>query len=100
MLKKLKVDVKLIVELHYSVNGDIVKDNWLFEAKTCMTEKQSFSIKREWLDKLRQESFAMNKEFFALVFNFGRKNDKNFYILNEDTFIQILSLLEEEGYDK
>lgn len=85
-----------IVELHYSINGDVVNENWLFEAKTCMTEKQSFSIKKEWLDKLRQESFAMNKEFSALVFNFGIKNSENFYILNERDFKQILLLLKEK----
>lgn len=89
-------DVNQTVVLHYSVNGDVVTDDWLFEAKTCMSEKQSFSIKKEWLDKLRQESFAMNKEFFALVFNFGIKNGENFYILNEKTFKQILLLLEEK----
>lgn len=89
-------DANQIVELHYSVNGDVVTDDWLFEAKTCMTEKQSFNIKKEWLDKLRQEAFAMNKEFFALVFNFSITNGENFYILNEKTFKQILLLLEEK----
>lgn len=75
--------------------GDIKSNTWLFEAKTCMSEKQSFSIKKEWLDKLKAESFAMNKEFYALIFNFGIKNEQNYYILNEKVFKQILSLLEE-----
>lgn len=75
--------------------GDIVRDNWLLEAKTCMKESQSFSIKKEWLDKIKQESFAMNKEFYALVFDFGTQNNENFYILNERTFKQILTLLDE-----
>lgn len=75
--------------------GDVKTDNWLFECKTCMTEKQSFNIKKEWLDKLKQESFAMNKEFFALVFNFGIENNENYYILNEKIFKQILNLLKE-----
>ena len=60
-----------------------------------MKEQQQFTIKKEWLDKLKQESFAMRKEFFSLVFNFGIKNDENYYILNERTFKQILDLLEE-----
>jgi len=37
----------------------------------------------------------MNKEFYSLVFNFGIKNDENFYILNERIFKQILNLLDE-----
>lgn len=54
--------------------GDVKNDEWLFEAKTCIKEQESFNIKKEWLDKLKQESFAMRKEFFALVFNFEYKN--------------------------
>ena len=79
--------------------GDITNDKWLFEAKTCMKEQESFSIKKEWLDKLKQESFAMNKEFYALVFNFSI-NQENYFILNEKIFKQILSLLEELENDK
>ena len=60
-----------------------------------MKEQQQFTIKKEWLDKLKQESFAMNKEFYSLVFNFGIKNDENFYILTERIFKQILNLLDE-----
>lgn len=75
--------------------GDVKTDNWLFEAKTCMTDKQSFSIKKEWLTKLENEAFAMNKEFFALAFNFGPNNGKNFYIMDEKTFKQIIILLNE-----
>lgn len=75
--------------------GDIQNDKWLFEAKTCMKEQESFSIKKEWLIKLKQECFTMNKEFSALVFNFGIKNNENFYILNEKDFKQILDLLDE-----
>lgn len=88
-------NVKQIAEPLYLINGDVASKNWLFEAKTCMTEKQSFSIKEEWLTKLKQEAFGMNKEFFALVFNFGTKNGSNYYIINERTFLQILSLLNE-----
>ena len=81
------------MELHYLVNGDITTKDWLFEAKTCMKEQESFSIKKEWLYKLKQESFAMNKEFYSLVFNFG--DGKDYYILDEKTFIQIINLLDE-----
>ena len=73
--------------------GDVRTKNWLFEAKTCMKEQESFSIKKEWLEKLKQESFAMNKEFHSLVFNFG--TDENYYVLNEKNFKQILNLLFE-----
>lgn len=79
--------------------GDIANDNWLFEAKTCMKEQQSFNIKKEWLDKLKQESLAMKKEFYSLVFSFGI-NQENYFVINEKIFKQILSLLEELENDK
>lgn len=92
------VDYSQIVVQDYLKSGDVVggkNNDWLFEAKTCMKEQQQFTIKKEWLDKLKNESFSMRKEFFALVFNFGKKNGENYYILNEKTFTQILNLLNE-----
>ena len=59
-----------------------------------MKEQESFNIKKEWLEKLKHESFAMRKEFFALVFNFGK--GENFYILSEKEFKEILSILIEK----
>ena len=75
--------------------GDISTDKWLFEAKTCMKQKDSFSIKKEWLQKLKQEAFGMNKEYYALAFNFGEINGKNYYILDERIFKQIIEILQE-----
>ena len=89
------VNYNQIVEPVYLVSGDIKTENWLLEAKTCMKEQQQFTIKKEWLDKLKQESFAMRKDYFALAFNFGKINGTNYYILDEKTFIQIIEILNE-----
>ena len=35
--------------------GDVVTDNWLLEAKTCTTDKKSFSLKEEWFEKNKKE---------------------------------------------
>lgn len=64
--------------------GDVTTDNWLFEAKTCTTEKKSFSIKREWIEKNREEAFAMRKAYNALVIDFG--DGEQFYLVDEKTF--------------
>lgn len=74
--------------------GDIVTKDWLIEAKTTLTEKQSFSIKQEWLDKLKKESFAMNKEYYTLAFNFG-PDLENYYILDERIMQKIIKIIEE-----
>ena len=89
------VDYNQIVEPDCLKSGDIETENWLLEAKTCMKEQKQFTIKKEWLNKLKQESFAMRKEYFALVFNFGKINGENYYILDEKTFTQIIEMINE-----
>lgn len=74
--------------------GDVRTDQFLIEAKTCVSEKQSFSIKKEWLLKNEEERFAMGKDYSALAFNFG--DDENYYIISEKLFIKLLALLKQE----
>ena len=75
--------------------GDVRTDQFLIEAKTCMSEKQSFTIKKEWLLKNEEEKFAMGKDYSALAFNFG--DDVNYYIISEKLFIKLINLLREEN---
>ena len=75
--------------------GDVRTDEWLFEAKTKTSESQSFSIKKEWLLKNREEMFAMGKSYNALVFDFGDGN--NYYVLDEKTFLKMKEALENDG---
>ena len=66
--------------------GDIyVGSEWLIEAKTCMEPKKSFSIKKQWLDKMKEEQFACNKLYSSLCFDFGDNKDR-YYIIDENTF--------------
>ena len=76
--------------------GDITIDSdWLIEAKTCMEPKKSFSIKKDWLLKLKEEQFATNKLYSSLCFDFGDEKDR-FYIIDEPTFQYIIELLRKE----
>ena len=74
--------------------GDVRTADWLIECKTCTTEKKSFSIKKEWMEKNREEAFAMNKDYNALAFDFGDGN--NYYIVDEKTFIRMKEALDNE----
>ncbi len=81
--------------------GDVDTRAFLIECKTATTKKQSMSIKKEWLDKLKEETFAMNRNNYALCFNFGGLDNKeNFYIINERTFMLLNKLIEEENKDE
>lgn len=75
--------------------GDVQTDKMLVECKTCTTEKKSFSIKQEWLDKNEEEAFSVGKTYSALAFNFGPGTD-NYYVLNERTFKKFLEFLSNE----
>lgn len=72
--------------------GDVVTDLFLIEAKTSMTEKKSFSIKKEWIDKNKEEAFAMNKPYQALVFDFG--DGEQHYVIDEKLFKLLVNFLE------
>lgn len=75
--------------------GDVRTDKWLLECKTSTSAKKSFSIKKDWLLKNKEEAFAMGKEFNALVFDFGDEG-KRYYVVDEKTFLQMKDALEEE----
>ena len=73
--------------------GDVVTNDWLIECKTQVKEKESFSIKKEWLKKATEEAFAMNKYQVALAFNFGGENQsQNFYVISEKDFKRLVEL--------
>ena len=76
--------------------GDVKTGQFLIECKTAVTLKDSISIKAEWLEKLRQEAFAMSRPHWAVAFNFGGlNNSNNFYIIDESLFKLLVSTLEE-----
>jgi hypothetical protein len=78
--------------------GDVSTKHFCIECKTAMKEKQSMSIKRDWIDKLKEEAFAMGKPYWSVVFNFGGLNNpENFYIIDERLFKQLQTYLEEEN---
>ena len=75
--------------------GDVTTDLFLIEAKTCIKDKESFSIKKQWLEKNKEEAFAMRKHYHALAFNFGPDQD-NYYVIDERTFKLLIDLLKED----
>ena len=75
--------------------GDVTTDSWLIECKTCTEDKKSFSIKKEWIDKNKEEAFAMRKPYQAIAFNFGPSSD-NYYIIDERLFKILKEVLESD----
>ena len=75
--------------------GDIVTDSWLYEAKTSMTPKNSFSIKKEWITKNELERMEMHKPYSAIVFQF-EPDGTNYFVIDEKTFKKLLDKFENE----
>ena len=77
--------------------GDVVTDDgWLIECKTTTKDAlASFSIKREWLIKNREEAFAMNKSYNALCFDYGNGSQR-YYVVDEKTFLKMKEAMENE----
>lgn len=77
--------------------GDVTTEHFLIEAKTCMEPKQSFSIKKNWLEKNEAEAFAMRKPYHALVFDYG--DGVQHYVIDQklfDILLEAVNRLENE----
>ena len=81
------------------VKGDVLieEQSWLLECKTKTTDSQSISVKKEWIEKNRQEMVFMGKDYSAIVFNFG-PGQENYYIIDELTFQELLDY--QKNYKK
>ncbi|WP_300924669.1 hypothetical protein [uncultured Clostridium sp.] len=78
--------------------GDVIIEDadFLIECKTCMKDKDSVSIKKEWIEKNKEEAFAVRKSNQAICFNFG-PNQSNYYIINEKLMKYLVEKIEEEN---
>ena len=77
--------------------GDIKikEDSMLCECKTCTKEKDSFSIKKEWLEKNEQEAKITHFSNSMLAFNFG-PDTKNYFIINEKLAKYLIEKIAED----
>ena len=75
--------------------GDVHTKTVFIEAKTPTTEKSSFSIKKEWLEKAKEQAFEQNKTSYALAFRFG-PDDPDFFVIDAKLFKALINHLEED----
>lgn len=76
--------------------GDVVNDNFLIECKTTTEPRKSFNIKKEWLDKLKEEAIGMRKHNWALCFEFDNQSNQRYYVITERMFQALNDYLSEE----
>lgn len=80
------------------IKGDVrLKEaSVLLECKTCVKEKDSFSIKKEWLEKNAQEAKMTHYRNSVLAFNFGPEQP-NYFIINENLMKYLCDKLREDN---
>lgn len=77
--------------------GDCVVEeaSLLIECKTSMTEKKSYSIKKEVLDKNKKEAFSKRLDNGCLCFDFGQGTDR-YYVIDEKMMKFLVDKLKED----
>ena len=75
--------------------SDVLLEDFTLECKTKTSPSKSITVHKDWLIKNAEEALFMGKEFSTLAFNFG-PGEKNYYILDEDLFLEFLEFLKEK----
>lgn len=76
--------------------GDVVLEcGILVECKTCMSDKNSFSIKKDWIIKNKEESFINRNSNHCIAFNFGI-NQPNYFVIDEKLMRVLVEALSNE----
>lgn len=71
--------------------GDVHTDKFFIEAKTPTKSQTSFTIKKEWIDKMREQAYEQGKEEAVLAFRFNPNIDIDLYVLSERQFLEYLN---------
>jgi hypothetical protein len=76
--------------------GDVHTDKFFIEAKTPTKEQTSFTIKKEWITKMREQAYEQGKEESVLAFRFDPNTDNDLYVLSQRQFLEYLRFKEQD----
>ena len=62
-----------------------------------MSDKKSFTIKEDWLYKMKEQAFEQGKEESVLAFRFHPDSLLDWYVLDERQFLEYLRYKEEQN---
>ena len=75
--------------------GDVHTDTFFIEAKTPTKEQTSFSVKKEWIEKLREQAFEQGKNHCALAFRFD-PDGEDYFVIDSRLMKELVNYFEEE----
>lgn len=76
--------------------GDVHTETFFIEAKTPTKEQTSFSIKKEWITKLREQAFEQGKNHCALAFRF-EPDGEDYFVINSRLMRELVEYFREGG---
>ena len=79
--------------------GDVVQydASMLIECKTTTSNKTSFSIRKEWIDKAKNEAFSNRLENVALAFSYDSDCKDMYFVIDEKLMRFLVDKLIEEN---
>ena len=77
--------------------GDVHTNKFFIEAKTPAIERKSFTIMKDWIEKMKEQAFEQGKEEAVLAFRFSPDDKTDMYVLNEHQFLEYLRYKEGEN---
>ena len=75
--------------------GDVHTDTFFIEAKTPTKEQTSFSVKKEWIEKLREQAFEQGKNHCALAFRF-QPDGEDYFVIDSRLMKELVDYFEGE----
>ena len=75
--------------------GDVHTKDFLIEAKTPTKEQTSFSVKKEWIDKMGTQAFEQGKCVSALAFRFSPEGE-DYFVINSRLMKLLVEYFETE----
>lgn len=79
--------------------GDVLTRDLFIEAKTTTTDRQSFAIKKDWLEKAREQAFEQGKNYWTLAFRFS-PDGRDYYVVDKRCIDLLIEKMGEDYIDK
>lgn len=79
--------------------GDVHTKAFFIEAKTPTKCQASFSIKKEWIDKMKEQAFEQRKFHSALAFRFSPEGE-DFFVIDSITMRYLVECYESYFKDE
>ena len=77
--------------------GDVQTAQFFIEAKTPTKHQTSFSVKKEWIEKMREQAFEQGKYHSALAFRFA-PDGEDYFVISSKLMLELVKYLERSDY--